>query len=91
MRFLLYDGLNEIMFLFSAILYSRKLSVNVCEKALFFRAVSHSPFCVVKMVSLEKLSDNLLLMDSGVCLMMDEMWLKALCSWCNLSFSFLNG
>ena len=43
--------------------------MSVDENPLYFSAVSYSPFAMLKMVSLEELSDNLQAMDSGICLM----------------------
>ena len=40
------------------------------KNPLFFSAVLYSPFAVLKMVSLEELSNNLHAMNSGICLMM---------------------
>ena len=45
----------------------------------FFSAVSYSPFALLKMVSLEELSDNLRAIDSGICLMIGGGWLEEVC------------
>ena len=46
------------------------VNVSVGENPLFCSAVSYSSFALLKMVSLEELSDNLRAMNSGICLMM---------------------
>ena len=40
------------------------------EYSLFFRAASYSGSAVLKMSSLDELSDSLPMMDAGICLMM---------------------
>ena len=48
----------------------RGVNTTVGENPLFFSTASYSPFALLKMVSLEELSDNLRAMDSDICLMM---------------------
>ena len=71
LTFLLYGGLNQIMFLFLFFfVVLRGVNMSVGENPLFFSAVSYSPFALLKMVPLEELWDNLRAMDFGICLMM---------------------
>ena len=60
LTFLLYGGINQMMFLFLfffLVLQSVKTSVG--ENPLFFIIASYSSFALLKMISLEELSDNL--------------------------------
>ena len=76
LTFLLYGGLNQIMFLF--LFYFgvlRGVNMSVGENPLLFSALSYSLFALLKMVSLEELLDNLRAMDSGIGLMIGGGWL----------------
>ena len=55
------------------------VNISVGENPLFFSAASYSPFALLKMVSLEELSNSLRTMDSGICLMIGGGWLEEVC------------
>ena len=80
LMFLLYGGLSQITlhFLFF-FLVLRGVNMSVRENPLFSSAVSYTPFALLKIVSLEELSDNLRALDSGIVLVMGGGWLEEVC------------
>ena len=72
LMFLLKGGLNQIMFLFLFRFFGRLgLNSRSAVRPEVLSAFSYSVLALLKIFSFAELSDNLWLMDVGICLMMD--------------------
>ena len=98
LAFFEYSRLNQIIFCFR-ILFSLLRSseifgttkVNSFRKPLFFNASRYGWILFKKTSSFDDKFDNLLLIDSGICLIILGGWLEFTLMYIGLSFGFLYG